>query len=61
MRQKTLFIADDGSEWETPEEAKARDAVVARGSEIDEWLTAREVGVKKSVEYKRLITDWLSK
>ena len=59
MKERTVFVADDGMEFETPEEALARDALVARGDEIDDWARDREHGPKKSVEYKSVILDFL--
>lgn len=60
MKEKLVFEADDGVVCDTAEEAAARDAVVARGAELNEWL-ASNYTPKKQVEYKRVLVAWLSK
>ena len=59
MKEITIFVADDGMEFQTPEEALARDALLARGGEIDEWISNRGHGEKKAIEYKRVILDFM--
>ena len=59
MQQKIIYIADDGTEWDTEETAAAQDKIVEEQKIIDQFLESREFKKIKTTEYRNIITDYL--
>ena len=58
MREQTVFVCEDGSKFETPEEAQAHEATLEHAASIDAFIVQSGAKGRRHGEYKRVILGW---